>query len=57
MRDILKILKINIKMDDSNAVPDSDSLLDEQYQSPEYLQKKLYFLLEQLKIMHNELPE
>lgn len=26
-------------------------------QSPEYLQRKLYFLIEQLKIMHAELPE
>lgn len=26
-------------------------------QSPEYLQRKLYFLIEQLKIMHGELPE
>lgn len=25
--------------------------------SPEYLQRKLYFLLEQLKKMHSELPE
>lgn len=25
--------------------------------SPEYLQKKLYFLLEQLKVMHAALPE
>lgn len=25
--------------------------------SPEYLQRKLYFLLEQLKQMHSELPE
>lgn len=29
----------------------------EQLQSPEYLQRKLYFLLEQLKIMHSALPE
>lgn len=26
-------------------------------QSPEYLQRKLYFLLEQLKMMHAVLPE
>lgn len=26
-------------------------------QSPEYLQRKLYFLLEQLKVMHAVLPE
>lgn len=32
-------------------------LLDSQYHSPEYLQRKLYFLLEQLKTMHSELPE
>lgn len=26
-------------------------------QGPEYMQRKLYFLLEQLKLMHQELPE
>ncbi|XP_037031626.1 gonadal protein gdl [Bradysia coprophila] len=35
----------------------TDNMLSEEYQSPEYLQRKLYFLLEQLKTMHNELPE
>lgn len=25
--------------------------------SPEFLQRKMYFLIEQLKIMHSELPE
>lgn len=29
----------------------------EQLQSSEYFQRKLYFLLEQLKIMHSSLPE
>ena len=28
-----------------------------QYQSPEILQRKLYFLLENLKTMHSALPE
>ncbi|XP_055598429.1 gonadal protein gdl-like [Uranotaenia lowii] len=32
-------------------------LPDDPYQSQEFLQKKLYFLLEQLKKMHNTLPE
>lgn len=27
------------------------------HQTPEFLQRKLYFLLEQLKIMHSSLPE
>lgn len=34
----------------------SDSGANEQF-SPEYLQRKLYFLLENLKKMHSELPE
>lgn len=35
----------------------AEELLDSQYHSPEYLQRKLYFLLEKLKTMHSELPE
>lgn len=40
-------------------IPETDStdLLNEEYSSPEYFQRKLYFLLEQLKTMHSELPE
>lgn len=30
---------------------------EEEIQTPEYLQKKLYFLLEQLKTLHSSLPE
>lgn len=36
---------------------DSTEILNEEYHTPEYLQRKLYFLLEQLKTMHSELPE
>lgn len=35
----------------------SNEYTDDNHQSPEYLQRKLYFLLEQLKTMHSELPE
>lgn len=35
----------------------TDNILSEEYHSPEYLQRKLYFLLEQLKTMHGDLPE
>ncbi len=41
--------------DDQEA--ESTDTLNEEYHSPEYLQRKLYFLLEQLKTMHSELPE
>lgn len=41
----------------SQEIAESIDLLNEEYQSPEYLQRKLYFLLEQLKVMHSELPE
>lgn len=44
-------------MSEEGEENDSTDILNEEYHSPEYLQKKLYFLLEQLKIMHNELPE
>lgn len=30
---------------------------EDETQTPEYLQKKLYFLLEQLKTLHSSLPE
>lgn len=30
---------------------------EDETQTPEYLQKKLYFLLEQLKTFHSSLPE
>lgn len=33
------------------------TLVEEPYQSQEFLQRKLYFLLEQLKKMHATLPE
>lgn len=37
--------------------PSTDDVLPvDQYQG-EFLQRKLYFLLEQLKIMHSDLPE
>lgn len=39
----------NINIDDAAAT-------NEQF-SPEFLQRKLYFLLEHLKEMHGELPE
>lgn len=39
----------------SQASEEIDGTADEI--SPEYLQRKLYFLLEQLKQMHSELPE
>lgn len=42
----------------SNQSNEYNTDLDQhQHQSPEYMQRKLYFLLEQLKTMHNELPE
>lgn len=43
-------------MEETQA-PEEISDSDVQYQSPEFLQRKLYFLLEQLKIMHSSLPE
>lgn len=39
---------LQVTSDTSNNNPDV---------SPEYLQRKLYFLLENLKKMHSELPE
>lgn len=40
----------------NEETPESE-ILNEEYQTPEYLQRKLYFLSEQLKTMHSELPE
>lgn len=44
-------------MSEDGEENDSTDILNEEYQTPEYLQRKLYFLLEQLKLMHSELPE
>lgn len=45
---------------ESEIETDQDGLAEptiDPTQSPEYLQRKLYFLLEQLKTMHAVLPE
>ncbi|KAJ6647902.1 Gonadal protein gdl [Pseudolycoriella hygida] len=44
-------------MDQEVQDADSTDILTEELHSPEYLQRKLYFLSEQLKSMHSELPE
>lgn len=38
-----------------NTTTDTSATIDQP--SPEFLQRKLYFLLEHLKKMHSELPE
>lgn len=42
---------------DSQESTADAALLDDPFQSQEFLQRKLYFLLEQLKKMHTKLPE
>lgn len=41
----------------SDESPTEEAPAIQYNQTPEYLQRKLYFLLEQLKIMHADLPE
>ena len=43
--------------DSQQSATDQEALAEEPYQSQEFLQRKLYFLLEQLKKMHATLPE
>lgn len=42
---------------DSQESTADTALIDDPFQSQEFLQRKLYFLLEQLKKMHTKLPE
>lgn len=47
-------------METTDAIETNNESNDETqllYQTPEFLQRKLYFLLEQLKTMHSALPE
>lgn len=43
--------------DDEESDGDDTNVDAEPNHTPEYLQRKLYFLLEHLKEMHSELPE
>lgn len=47
----------DVSIEPTSSATEDNTLESNENLSPEFLQRKLYFLLEHLKKMHSELPE